>query len=115
MAFRPGIKSIVEFKMAIYVTPLTKLSLSDFGNGHCIVNKVDDPAIKWIISLVSLDFRVRLRTVPLRARSDHCIASAHSITEWSRCAFNVHCFADFEFNSGGFVSNVCFIVSSFAF
>ena len=36
--------------MAIRVTPLTKLLLSDFSNGHYIVNQVDDPAIKRIRS-----------------------------------------------------------------
>ena len=39
------------FRVLTRLTPLTKLSLSDFGNGHCIaINKVDDPAIKWIRS-----------------------------------------------------------------
>ena len=54
--------------MVIRVTPLTKLSLSDFGNGHCTVSKVDDPATKWIRSYYK-NPRVRSRTAPLRARS----------------------------------------------
>ena len=76
--------------MAIHVTPLTKLSLSDFGNGQCIVNKVDDPAIKWNINLISLDFRVRLRTVPLRARSDHSIALQYAIQKYIPFGISVY-------------------------